>query len=234
MGTDTGISKTLLNSCDWNKIEECCRFVKTSKRFRPYGTAYHLLIKVKAKVTLQARNGAEIETWICAVNDRNDQSLLGKADAIRLGIVQLNLRGRNGSCQKNVIHSKRINFVDSVVFGGETQQGIDKRSQDIVKEFPTIFTYTIGRFRREPIKIQVKSNVVPAGSWIQVPRRIPLHYRERAKAELEKMVSEDIIEGPIDIEEPGTFLRNLVLQIRKVLIKFGLHWTARGDQVLVS
>ena len=87
------ISKTLLNTCDWNKIKECCRFVKTSKGFRPYGTAYHLPIKVKTKVTLQAENGAEIETWIYVVNDKNEQSLLGKADVIRLGIVQLNLKG---------------------------------------------------------------------------------------------------------------------------------------------
>ena len=40
------------------------------------------------------------------------------------------------------------------------------------------------------IKIQVKSNVVP---WTQVPRRIPLHYREPAKAELEKMISEVLV-----------------------------------------
>ena len=62
LATDTGISKTLLNSCDWNRIKECCRSVKTSKRFRPYGTAYHLSIKGKAKVTLQAEKVAEIET----------------------------------------------------------------------------------------------------------------------------------------------------------------------------
>ena len=93
LATDTGISKTLLISCDSNRIKECCRFAKTSKRFRPHGTAYHLPIKGKAKITLQAENGAEIETWIYVVNNKNEQSLFGKADAIRLGIVQLNLKG---------------------------------------------------------------------------------------------------------------------------------------------
>ena len=67
--TDTGTSKTFLNSCEWNRIKECCRFVKTSKRFRPYNHP----IKGKAKVTLQAENGAEIETWIFVVNDKNEQ-----------------------------------------------------------------------------------------------------------------------------------------------------------------
>ena len=84
--------------------------------------------------------------------------------------------------------------------------------QDIIKDFPSVFTDTTGRFRGEPIKIQVKSNAVPV---IQAPRRIPLHYRERAKAELEKTISEDIIEGPINIEEPGTFLSNLVITDKK-------------------
>ena len=83
--------------------------MKTSKRFRPYKTAYHLPIKGKAKVTLQTENGAEIETWIYVVNDKNEQSLLGKADAIRLGIVQLNLKGAETEViKKNIIHSKRI------------------------------------------------------------------------------------------------------------------------------
>ena len=45
LATDTGISKTLLNSSDWSKIKGDCKFVKTSKRFRPYGTKYHLPIK---------------------------------------------------------------------------------------------------------------------------------------------------------------------------------------------
>ena len=45
LATDTGVSKTLLNSSDWSKIKGDCKFVKTSKRFRPYGTKYHLPIK---------------------------------------------------------------------------------------------------------------------------------------------------------------------------------------------
>ena len=33
LATDTGISKTLLNSSDWSKIKGDCKFVKTLKRF---------------------------------------------------------------------------------------------------------------------------------------------------------------------------------------------------------
>ena len=104
--------------------------------------------------------------------------------------------------------SKQSASVDGIASGGETQQEIDKRMLDIIKGFLSVFTDTTGRFRGEHIKIQVKSNGVPV---IQVPRRFPLHYRERGKAELEKMISGDIIEDPIDIEGPRTFLWNLVI-----------------------
>ena len=99
--------------------------------------------------------------------------------------------------------------VDGIVSDGETQQAIDKKIQDIIKDFPSVFTGTSGRFRGEPIKIQAKSNAVTV---IQATRRIPLQYRGHAKAELKKMISEDIIEGPINIE---TFLSNLVIADNK-------------------
>ena len=50
---------------------------------------------------------------------------------------------------------------------------------------------------------------------IQPPRRVPMHYGERLRQELEKMKEEDITEGPINIEEPGTFLSNLVVADKK-------------------
>ena len=83
-----------------------------------------------------------------------------------------------------------------------------QRMQDIVKDFPLVFTNTTRRFSGEPIKIQIKSNAVPVR---QASRRIPLHFSERAKAELEKNISEDIIESQIDMEEAGMFLSNLVI-----------------------
>ena len=83
---------------------------ETSKQIRSYGTAYHPPIKGKAKVTLQAENDAKIETWIHVVNGKIKQSFPGKADAIPLGIVQLNLKGAETEVVKNVIHSKRIRF----------------------------------------------------------------------------------------------------------------------------
>ena len=76
----------------------------------------------------------------------------------------------------------------------------------MINQFPSVFTDVTGRFQGEPIKIQLKSDMSPV---IQPPRRVPMHYRERLRQELEKMKKEDII------EEPGTFLSNLVITDRK-------------------
>ena len=75
--TDTGISKTLINIEEWRKIKGQCELVKTSKRFRPYGTAYHLPMLGKTRVWLQTENGARTETWIYILRNKKEQNLLG-------------------------------------------------------------------------------------------------------------------------------------------------------------
>lgn len=183
--TDTGISKTLLNSTDWLKIKPQCRFVRTSKCFRPYGTAYHLPIKGRAHVFLKAENGAEIDTWIYVVNSTKEQSLLGNTDAERLGIVTINLQGSNEEIVRNVTYMpKTLNTADTDQ-NPELQTETDIKMQRIVEQFPSVFSNTTGKFRGSPIKIQIKSDATPV---IQSPHRIPLQYVDRTKKELEKML----------------------------------------------
>ena len=133
LATDTGISKTLLNRNDWEEIKENCAFVKTSKKFRPYGTTYHLPIRGKAKVKLTAERGANVETWIYVVDDKKEQSLLGEADARALGIVTLDLKGSPpNKCNTEVINKIEyeklpVDVPGEIVSGGETQAEIDSK-----------------------------------------------------------------------------------------------------------
>ena len=62
MATDTGVRKTILNYTDWKKIKKSCGLVKTSKKFRPYGTPSTLNIIGKAYVTMQAEAGDQRNT----------------------------------------------------------------------------------------------------------------------------------------------------------------------------
>ena len=190
LATDTGISKTLLNRNDWEKIKATCQFVKTSKRFRPYGTAYHLPIKGKAHVTLTAERGAIIDAWVYIVDDKREQSLLGESDAIRLGIVKLDLKGADTEVVKKMEYTRKMNMSPGdIVSGGETQSEIDGNMKQLQNEFPDLFTDKTGKCKGPPIKIQVRKGAVPV---IQPQRRIPLHYMDRLEGELKKMLDEDI------------------------------------------
>ena len=84
--------------------------------------------------------------------------------------------------------------------------------KEMMADFPELFTDSTGKFKGTPIEIQVRDDAVPV---VQPQRRIPLHYMDRLKVELEKMLKEDIIEGPIEVEEPGTFISNLVITDKK-------------------
>ena len=46
---------------------------------------------------------------------------------------------------------------------------------------------------------------------IQLPRRIPLHYREPLEDHLAELLEQDVIEGPLQEEERGTWISNLVI-----------------------
>ena len=212
LATDTGISKTLLNSSDWSKIKGDCKFVKTLKRFQPYGTKYHLPIKGKARVTLTAERDAKIDTWVYVVNKR-EQSLLCESDAVHLGIVKLVLKGSTEEVMGRVSYIPKPNPPSNGdVSGNETQEEINKRMKALINQFPSVFTDVRGKFQGEPTRIQLKSDMSPV---IQPPHRVPMHYRKRLRQELGKMKEEDIIEGPITIEEPGTFLSNLFITDKK-------------------
>ena len=69
--------------------------LKTSTRFRHYGTSVQLPIRGKAKVYLKAQAGAVIATYVYISEDDSETSLLGKNDADRLGIIKINPRGRH-------------------------------------------------------------------------------------------------------------------------------------------
>ena len=137
LATDTGISKTLLNNSDLSKVKGDCKFVKTLKRFRPYGTKYNSPIKGKARVTLTAEKGAKIDTWVYVVNDKREQSLLGESDAVRIGIVELDLKGSNDEVIGRVSNIPKPDPPSNgTVSGNETQKETNKRMKVMINQFP--------------------------------------------------------------------------------------------------
>ena len=205
--TDSGVSKTLINLNDWLAIKPQTELVKTSKGFRPYGTAYKLPIIGRAHVELTAEAGASIRTWVYVVKDKKEQSLLGKNDGERLGIIKLNPQGATAEVVNRLTHIPKTEQLSTEAFEEDPRM-----SDAFISEFPQLFSNKTGKFKGDPIKIHVKADAVPV---IQAARRIPMHYLNPTKREIEHMLNEDIIEGPINIEKPGTFLSNLVITDKK-------------------
>jgi hypothetical protein len=132
------------------------------------------------------------------VKDKNEQPLLGKIDGERLGIIKLNPRGATEEVINQITQIPKAKQLAKERFVEDS-----KRSESFISELPQLFSNRTGKFKGKPIKINVKADAVPI---IQGARRIPMHYIKPTKREIKRMLNEDIIEGPIILEEPGTFL----------------------------
>ena len=214
--TDTGVRKTILNRKDWFKIKDDAVMVKTKIRFRPYGTNEQLPIRGRAKVQLRAKAGATIITYVYINDDDTETSLLGKRDAQRLGIVKINLRGEEEEVQlegeAEADECRRVKLTKKSSLLKERtkvdQVTVDKAMSQILDEYSDIMSGEIGKYKGDPVKIQMEEGVTPV---IQPPRRVPLHYVQPLKDHLEELKKEDVIEGPIQEEEEGSWISNLVI-----------------------
>ena len=165
---------------------------------------------------LRAQAGAVIATHVYINDDDRETSLLGKKDAERLGIVKINLRGsreevnRIKVCRKADLKREKGESKDPVKEKIREKEN-DKKMDEMAKEYEDIFQ-GIGKYRGEPVKIQLTANVSPI---IQPPRRIPLHYVQPLKDHLAEMIKEDVIEGPLAEEEEGSWISNLVITDKK-------------------
>jgi hypothetical protein len=161
---------------------------ETSTKFRPYGTNVQLPIQGKAKVYLKAQAGAVIATYVYLNDDDSETSLPGKHDAERLGIVKINPRGSREEVNRIKVCRKSDLEREKDIKTPEEVKDNDKMTK-LVEEFEDIFK-GIGKYRGEPVKIQIPDNISPI---IQTPRRIPLHYVQPLKDHLAEMIKEDVI-----------------------------------------
>ena len=204
--TDTGVRRTILNITDWRKVGDGAQIKPTTLKFRPYGTQQSLPIIGRAKLTLQAEAGATIETDVYVLDSETEESLLGEKDAERLGIIQIRARGGSKAVEVRRVKQNRKLELEGTVATQETGD-IEDQMNRVVEEFKPLFE-GIGRYKGPPVQIQVKPDARPV---IQPPRRIPLHYRQPLEDHLAELLEQDVIEGPLQEEERGTWISNLVI-----------------------
>ena len=104
------------------------------------------------------------------------ESLLGKEDAINLGILKIN---PDGEGPENDEHEKvrcitpeilKEEIESGVVSGGKTQKEIDKQTEDITSKHAGVFE-GMGRANTEPIHIKMKDDVTPIAQKNEVYER---------------------------------------------------------------
>ena len=134
----------------------------------------------KAKVVLKARAGAKINTTVYVVKDQ-EESLLGKKDGRRLGIITIDPEGLEKAIIKEELEDK-VNNISTVtkqkakeegkISDNQTQKEIDEDMKKIVEKYETLFKGGIGEAKIDPIKIQIKPGIKPIA---QRQRPVPLH-----------------------------------------------------------
>jgi hypothetical protein len=206
--TDTGVRKTIVNRSDWDRIRDKCKLVKTTIQFRPYGTTSRLPVVGRAKVQLRARAGAVITTYVYVMDSEKEDSLLGETDAERLGIVTLDPDG----AEKEVLLARVVQNSRRRLRGQDGQEAqpdveVEKTMERIANSCKEVFE-GIGKYKGDPVKIQVEEGARPV---IQPPRRIPLHLREPLRLHIEELKEYGVVEGPLEEEEEGTWISNLVI-----------------------
>ena len=244
---DSGVKRNLLNWQDWLKIEGTTKAVQTDRRFTPYGMKEELPVRAKAAVTLAARNGAKVETEVFIVESGEVDSLLGRDDGIRLGIIKLCPDGEKKAIEirkeverrKNEVAwlqlAKKLKIEESERFSdGRNQAEVDQDIDRILAKHPQLFQ-GLGRVKNQEVDIQLKAGATPK---IQPRRPVPIHYTEKLKKKIEELKREGVIEGPLSGPlEPGSYVSNPVITAKRWSdeeIRLNLDLSDANEDIVMS
>ena len=186
---DSGVKRNLISWKDWKKIAKTTTPLHTGRRFVPYGTDMELPVRAKAMVTLEASQGAEVETEVFIVESNEVETLLGRDDALRLGILLLCPEGqkRAKEAQEKVAWlklSKKVKMEEGELFsGGRSQSQVDRDIEKILSQYLSMFK-GVGLVKDQVVDIQMKPNARPK---IQPRRTIPFHYTEPLKKKVAEL-----------------------------------------------
>ena len=146
-------------------------FEEANVQFRPYGT--RIILKCHGSVTasIQAWSGARYLTKVYIVEGHLAEPLLGRHDAMALGILNIDREGKRPKLSKeqgvNLVASDlRASGIDirgdrepSDEVSAETKQRIEK----ILKKHASIFSQ-IGLLKGEEVKFDIDQTVPPVAS----------------------------------------------------------------------
>ena len=176
---DSGVRLTILNWSDWLRISHTgVKPVATTRTFVPYGIDTKLPIYARGKVTIQSKRGAVIQTHVYIMEDAEAESLLGRDDAIRLGIIKLDMEGNSkAKLIKEQVNKLKLQRLAPIILGepfsaGRNQWEVDQDMAVIKKEYEGMFK-GLGKVKDVRVDINLKPGAKPK---IQAARPVLLHY----------------------------------------------------------
>ena len=226
---DTGVGRTLISEKAWLKLkphkgERDPLLKRNDRKFVPFGTDGKLECIGRSKATLEATAGAKVTTIVYIIRGVSE-NLLGKSDAVKLGIVEFR---PDGAAEKVRMLSetlkKTIPMADEIVSAGMSQAEIDDKMEMIANEHKDLFE-GFGRITGvDPIHIEVDESIKP----VQQKRRpIPLKYVERFEDLLDDLKSKGVVSGPLDHKSATGWIHNPVIAEKKYNNKIRLTLDTR-------
>ena len=209
---DSGVRRTLLAEKHWKQIKKenpATRLEKSRIIFKPYSSEEEVPILGKVRVSLKSLGGHKTRSTAYVVKGETE-SLLGKIDAMELGIIKLDPRGKEVIRRISPVKKERIPD-KGIISGGQTQEEIDQDMEIVKSKYEDMFKGT-GKAKVPPIHIHMKEGAIPVA---QKQRTVPIQKLKPLKKKLDQFVEEGIIEGPLGADEATGWVHNVVLSGKK-------------------
>ena len=186
---------------------------RSHMRFRPYMTGKIIPLIGECDVVLTNNKAKKVKTTVY-ITEGGDESLLGKEDATKLGIIRIDRDGTSEDEETEDDTKLRCitpdvlkdQIKDGIVSDGQTQDQIDAAMEKMADKHADVFQ-GMGRADTEPIHIEIDDQAVPVA---QGRRQIPHQLREAAEEKLRYMLDNDLIKGPLPHEECKGWIHNIV------------------------
>ena len=190
MAINSGASANIIDEGRFRKIQERSkeRLWLEKSKVKLYGYASDMPIPVAGKfnAVVETSKIAVPATFIVVKGKTKGEMLLGCDTAMKLGVLKI----------VNSIHKedKKLRHVFAY----------------IISEYDYLF-HGIGKHKHAKVKIRVDESVTPVA---QVNRRIPYHYQDKLKEQLQKLQEARVVE-PVPDDEPTTWIPPLVILPKK-------------------
>lgn len=195
---DTGADACVITTTDLEDFPFPIKILPCNNILRGYGGAK--IDNIGLAFLDISFKGKTIHTKFNIVDAPGSPSMLGCSQSQELGIITANIDEFTATPTTKDL-SEHTSKVETAA-----QQGKLSKST-ILEEYQDCFD-KLGRFPGEKYHIQLTDNAVPV---VHAPRTVPVHILPLYKAELDKMIADDVI---TEVKEPTDWVNSIVCNIK--------------------